>query len=64
MEQLEERLAEGALVLVTGHHEVKDDEGREAQEAQHRDQGEPVHLPGHRESRQRLKDNADAGLQW
>lgn len=34
-------------MLVTGHHEVKDEERREAKEAQHREQGEPVHLPGH-----------------
>lgn len=46
-EQLQQRLAEGALVLVAGHHKVKDDERRKAKEAQHRDQGEPVHLPGH-----------------
>lgn len=44
-EQLVQRLRDGALVLVTGHHEVEDDERGEAQEAQHADEGEPVHFP-------------------
>lgn len=45
-EQLKQGLADGALVLVTGHHEVKDNERGKAKEAQHGDQGKPVHLPG------------------
>lgn len=43
--QLNHRLGDGALVLVTCHDEVKDDEGGEAEKADHTDEGKPVHLP-------------------
>lgn len=43
--QLQQRLGDGALVLVTGHHKVEDNEGGKAQQANHTNQGEPVHLP-------------------
>lgn len=45
LDQLQDRLGDGALILVTGHHKVKDDERGEAKEAHHRDEGKPVHLP-------------------
>ncbi len=43
--QLKHRLADGALVLVTGHHKVENNERGKAEEATHRDEGKPVDLP-------------------
>lgn len=43
--QLQQRLADGALVLITGHHEEEDNERGKAKEANHTAQGKPVHLP-------------------
>lgn len=38
-------MADGALILVTGHHKVEDDKRGKAEEGDHADQGKPVHLP-------------------
>lgn len=48
LNQLQNRLGDRALILVAGHHKVKDDERGEAEEAHHGDEGKPVHLPVHR----------------
>lgn len=57
LDQLHNRLGDGALVLVAGHHKVKHDGRGEAEEAHHGDEGEPVHLPevGHRR-KEKLKE--------
>lgn len=45
MEQLKQWLADGALVLIAGNHEVEDNERGKAKEADDGNQGKPVHLP-------------------
>lgn len=45
LDQLQNRLSDRALVLIAGHHKVKDDERGEAEETHYGDEGKPVHLP-------------------
>lgn len=42
---VQQSVADGALVLITGHDEEEDDEGGKAQQQNHSSQREPIHLP-------------------
>lgn len=48
MVQIQHRLGDGALILITGHHKVEDNERGKAKEADYTDEGKPVHLPVNR----------------